>query len=186
MLKYVAAEFQYEACAEFVSRRRQCCECRPRLFLPAVPRLATFVQATAIESYCTGVLTWVGVRGCLHGFSPMLTRCLHGCSRVLTPVRSDVQRWQVPYLAGICFFVCKGTVSLCTHLQEGDLESQRMLVTFTGPWPPDLTVFQNSHIFMLPPWDLGGTKLTHSTGCHLPAFSGCCIRPLRSFSVLPH
>ena len=39
-------------------------ECRPRLFL----------QATAIESYCTGVLTWVGVRECLHGFS----RCLHG------------------------------------------------------------------------------------------------------------
>lgn len=80
----------------------------------------------------------------------MLTRCLCGCSRILKLVQSDVQGWQVPCLAGIWFFVCKGTGSLCTHLQEGDLESWRMLVTFTGPWPPDLPVFQNSHIFILP------------------------------------
>lgn len=95
MLKYVAAEFQYEACAEFVSRRRQCCECRPRLFLPAVPRLATFVQATAIESYCTGVLMWVGVRGCLHGFSPVLYTVL---TRVLTGTYTGAVR--CPALAG--------------------------------------------------------------------------------------
>lgn len=152
-------------------------------------RLASLVQATAIESYCTGVLTWVGVRGSFTWILSMLAWCLCWCSRVLTLVRSNVQGWQLPYLAAICFFVYKGTVSLCTHLQEGDLKSQRMLVTFTGPWPPYLTMFQNSHIFVLCLWGLEGTKLTHSTGCHLPAFPGCClpgIWPLMSFSVLPH
>lgn len=90
MLKYIAAEFQYEACAEFVSRRRQCCECRPRLFLPAVPRLATFVQATAIESYCTGVLTWV--------FAWILTNACTVLTRVLTGTYTSAVR--CPALAG--------------------------------------------------------------------------------------
>lgn len=166
MLKYIAAEFQYEACAEFVSRRRQCCECRPHLFFPAVPQLDTFVQATAIESYCTGVLTWV--------FAWILTSAYTVLTRVLTGTYTSAVR--CPALAssissGDLFFLFARAPCPCVlTFRKGNLESQRMLVTFTGPWPPDLTVFQNSHIFILPPRALGGTKLTHSTGYHLPRF----------------